>query len=87
MPYVDKLDGEKINFTVSLQVEHIGVSVTIVCKNDKINREVRRITNNQESALIIKPKCNLNVANSKQPLISYSLARTGYLFNIREPSK
>ncbi|KAI7875539.1 uncharacterized protein EV154DRAFT_526595 [Mucor mucedo] len=84
MPSVNKRDGDLVKFKVSLKMEHIGVSVTIECQDPVINEEVKRITNNSKASLKIKPKCNLNVANSKQSLISYSLAKTGYLFNIRE---
>lgn len=87
MPSVTDIDGRAIQFRVSLQIEHIGVSVTIECQDQIINEEIKRITNNQKPTLKVYPKCNLNVSNCKQPLISYSLAKTGYLFNIREVTK
>ncbi|KAG2196472.1 hypothetical protein INT47_012673 [Mucor saturninus] len=87
MPSIDGIDGRKIHFTVSLQVEHIGISVSIECQDSVINAEIRRITKDPDAILKITPKCNLNVASCKQPLIEYSLAKTGYLFNIRETAR
>lgn len=84
MPDVADKDGCKINFTVSLQVEHVGVTVTIECKDGDINSEVRRITNGQKTSLKFGPMCNLNVVNGEYPLIEFSLAKTGYLFDIRK---
>ncbi|KAI7875550.1 uncharacterized protein EV154DRAFT_555880 [Mucor mucedo] len=84
MPSVNKRDGDLVKFKVSLQIEHIGVSVTIECQDPHINEEVRKITKNQRSSLKIKPKYSLNVASSKQSLASYS--NTGYLFSITETS-
>ncbi|KAG2205277.1 hypothetical protein INT47_009542 [Mucor saturninus] len=83
MPYVAGMDGKLIHFTVNLQIEHIGVTATIECQDPAINAEVRKITKNRKSSLKIKPQCSLNVASATHPLISYSLANTGYLYSIQ----
>lgn len=76
-------EGDMIDFTVSLRMEHIGVTVTIDCQNALINAKIRDITNNKKG-LTIETKCDLNVAKCKKSLIQYSLAKSGYLFNIKE---
>ncbi|KAG2198326.1 hypothetical protein INT47_003039 [Mucor saturninus] len=85
MPSVNKRDGDLVKFKVSLQIEHIGVSVTVECQDPHINEEVRKITKNQRSSLISTPKYSLNVANSKPSLALYS-ENASYMFNIRETS-
>ncbi|KAI7894666.1 uncharacterized protein EV154DRAFT_577412 [Mucor mucedo] len=78
------IDGRLIHFTIILQMTHIKVTVGIECKDQLINAEVRKITKNRRSSLEIKHICSPNVARFKRPLVSYSLKKTDYLFNIRE---
>lgn len=75
-------EGELIEFKVSLQMEHIGVTVNIACQHDLINTEAQRRTG---KPLVIRDTCTLNVAKCKKPLIEYSLANTGYLFEMKRP--
>ncbi|KAI7888899.1 uncharacterized protein EV154DRAFT_294507 [Mucor mucedo] len=77
MPSMVGIDGKLIHFTISLQIKHIGVSVIIECQDQLINAEVQKITRNQRSSLKIVPKCSLNKARSKHPLISYDLVQNG----------
>ncbi|KAG2194844.1 hypothetical protein INT47_007906 [Mucor saturninus] len=53
MPSMVGIDGKLIHFTVSLQIDHFGVSVIIECQDQLINAEVQKITRNEKSSLKI----------------------------------
>lgn len=77
--------GEIIEFKVSLQMEPIGVTVTIVCQNALMNANIRMKNNNEKLSLLLKSKCILNVLKHK-PLIEYSPTEAEYVFDLRVKS-
>ncbi|KAG2198327.1 hypothetical protein INT47_003040 [Mucor saturninus] len=73
MPSMVGIDGRIIHFTVTLQIECMGLSVTVECQDQLINAEVQNITRNRCSSLIFETMRSINVAGTKQPLLLYSL--------------
>ncbi|KAI7875551.1 uncharacterized protein EV154DRAFT_555881 [Mucor mucedo] len=68
MPSMVGIDGRIIHFTVSLQIECMGLSVTVECQDQLINAEVQNITRNQCSSLIFETMRSINKAQSRKHL-------------------
>ncbi|GAA5796133.1 hypothetical protein HPULCUR_001502 [Helicostylum pulchrum] len=82
LPEVEEINGgDPVHFNVSIQMDRIGATIIIECKNRFINRMNRDMTNGNETSLKVVRKCELNVVKIKRPLAEYSLAR--YPFALR----
>ncbi|KAI7896055.1 uncharacterized protein EV154DRAFT_279403 [Mucor mucedo] len=79
MPYIVGIDGKLIHFIVSLQMEHIGVSITIECQDQIITAEVQRIAKNQWFSLKIESRYTINAMILKRPSVDIR-KKTDYLF-------
>lgn len=70
-----------IKFDVCLTMDHIGVTVTIICLNNRIGKNLKGFSKDKDGRWKMIRKCNLVVFKNVKPLLQYSLVESKFVYN------